>query len=63
MGSFEYKRITTDKSLWSGKDKTDVDSLLDDMGRNGWELVSVVPISSAGGTTTNLEYFFKRQRF
>ena len=64
MVSFEYKRITTDKSLWSGKDKTDIEPILDDMGRNGWELVSVVPISSAAcGTTTNLEYFFKRQRF
>jgi len=64
MVSFEYKIITTDKSFWGGKDKTDVEPILNDLGRDGWELVSVVPLSSAGGgTTTNLRYFFKRKRF
>jgi len=62
--SFEYKIITTDMTFWGGKDKTDVDPILNDMGKNGWELVSVVSMSTAGGgTTTNLRYFFKRQRF
>jgi hypothetical protein len=64
MVSFEYKVITTDRSFWSGKEKTDIEPILNDMGRDGWDLVSVVPVSSAGaGTTTNLRYFFKRQRF
>lgn len=64
MVSFEYKIITTDRSFWSGKDKTDIEPILNDMGRNGWELVAVIPVSTTGsGTTTNLRYFFKRQRF
>jgi len=62
MVSFEYKVVVTDRSIWSGVEKTDIESILTDMGRNGWELTSVVPITN-GGTTTNLRYFFKRQRF
>jgi hypothetical protein len=45
MVSFEYKIITTDRSFWSGKDKTDIESILNDMGRAGRELASVVPLS------------------
>ena len=64
MESWEYKVMKTDKSFWTGKDKTDPESFLNDLGRNSWELVSVVPLSQAGGgTTTNLEFFFKRKRF
>ncbi len=64
MVSFEYKIITTEKSFWKGTDKTDIESILTDMGRNGWELVSVVPLSlMSGGTTTSLQLFFKRERF
>ena len=56
--------MKTGKSYWSGKDKTDPDQLLGDLGRDGWELVSVVPLSEmGGGTTTALQFFFKRKRF
>ncbi|MFE3846153.1 DUF4177 domain-containing protein [Thermoplasmatota archaeon] len=64
MTSWEYKIMETDKSFWSGKDKIDTDQVLSDLGRDGWELVSVVPLSQmGGGTTTNLKFFFKRKRF
>ena len=64
MASFQYKIVTSEKSFWKGTDKTDIESILADMGRNGWELVSVVPLSTmSGGTTTNLQFFFKRERF
>jgi len=64
MVSWEYKIMKTDRSFWSGKDKTDPKQLLGDLGRDGWELVSVVTLSEKGGaTTTNLQFFFKRQRF
>ena len=64
MASWEYKIIKTDKSFWTGKDKTDPEIFLRELGREGWELVSVVPLSQAGGgTTTNLQFFFKRKRF
>ena len=64
MENWEYKTLKTDKSFWSGKDKTDIEKVLNDLGRDGWELVSVVPLSvTAGGATTGLQLFFKRKRF
>jgi hypothetical protein len=64
MTSWEYKVMKTGKTFWSGKDKTDPEQFLSDLGRDGWELVSVIPLSQmSGGTTTSLQFFFKRQRF
>ena len=64
MTSWEYKIIKTEKSFWSGKNRSDSEQLLADLGRDGWELVSVVPLSQmVGGTTTGLQFFFKRKRF
>ena len=64
MENWEYKTLTTSKSMWTAKDKTDIDKTLNDLGRDGWNLVSVVPLSSsAGGSTTGLQLFFKRKRF
>ena len=62
MSSWEYKIVTTEKSFWSGKDKSDTEQLLADLGRDDWELASVVSLMS-GGTTTSLQFFFKRKRF
>ena len=64
MTSWEYKIMKTEKSFWSGKDRTDIEKLLTEIGRDGWELVSVIPLSQmGGGTTTALQFFFKRKRF
>lgn len=63
MNTWEYKVITTDKSIWTAKDKIDIDQILNDLGRDSWELISVVPISNAGGSTTGLQLFLKRKRF
>ena len=64
MISWEYKVMKIDKSFWSGKDRTDPEKFLSDFGREGWELVSVIPLSQmGGGTTTSLQFFFKRKRF
>ena len=62
MTSWEYKVMETEISIWSGKEKTDPEQFLSELGRDGWELVSVVPLSQ-GGTTNNLQFFFKRKRF
>jgi hypothetical protein len=62
MTSLEYKIVKTEKSIWSGKDKSDTEKILTDLGRDGWDLVSVIPLSQ-GGTTNGLQYFFKRNRF
>ena len=64
MVSWEYKVVTTDKSFWSGKDKVNLEQMLTEFGRDGWELVSVAPISTrSAGTTNELQLFFKRKRF
>ena len=62
MTSWEYKVMETEISIWSGKEKTDPEQFLSELGRDGWELVSVAPLSQ-GGTTNNLQFFFKRKRF
>jgi len=62
MASWEYKIITTEKSFWSGKDKSNTEQLLADLGRDDWELASAVPLMS-GGSTTSVQFFFKRKRF
>jgi len=62
MTSWEYKIEKTTKSMWGGKDKTNVDELLNNLGRDGWELVSVVP-DTATGTLSGYHFFFKRERF
>jgi len=64
MISWEYKIVKIEKSFWSGKDRLNSEQVLGDLGRDGWELVSVVPLSQmGGGTTTGLQFFFKRKRF
>ena len=64
MTSWEYKCITTEKGFWSGKDKTDLEKILNDLGRDNWELQTVIPVSTmSAGTTTELQFFFKRKRF
>ena len=64
MTTYEYKVITTEKGIWTGKDKIDLEQMLNEYGRNNWELISVIPTSNiAGGQTTGLQFFFKRNRF
>ena len=43
MSTFEYHIEKTTKSMWSGKDKTDVSELLNRLGRDGWGLIEVIP--------------------
>jgi len=63
MTSWEYKVFETGKSFWGAKDKTDIDKTLDELGKDGWELISVVPLSTTSGSTTGLQFFLKRKRF
>ena len=63
MTSWEYKVMKTEVSIWSGKEKTDPEQFLSDLGRDGWQLASFVPSSGSGVTTSSLQFFFKRKRF
>lgn len=68
MGKWEYKVITAQRSagLFSSYEwDTDVEDLLPQMGEDGWELVNVIPESSAWGenntrATTEEKWIFKR---
>jgi hypothetical protein len=62
LTTFEYHIEKTTKSIWSGKDKTDVHDLLNKRGRDGWELVDVIPETTTG-TLAGYHFFFKRERF
>ena len=51
---------------WDDNDKSDLGDRLKLLGENGWELVSAYPVSTnvgagVGGTTTRIEYIFKRR--
>ncbi len=48
---------------WGGLDYEDFDGvagLLDELGRDGWELVSVMPVNWQGGETRAFQAFLKR---
>ena len=72
MTKWEYKIIKQHREYQSGWTKSnitawqpDLDSQINAIGLLGWELVSVVPISSqpsaiTNGITTELCYYFKK---
>jgi hypothetical protein len=63
---YEYKTWTPElKGFIQKKPKEDIDTELNKLGSDGWELIAVVPITSNmgtsyGGTTGSLVYYFKR---
>lgn len=59
---FEYKTERIDsKSIWSIKfDSKEIDEILNQIGSEGWELVSVQDISQTG-TAWSFHYTFKRE--
>jgi hypothetical protein len=44
MTNLEYKVSKTVWSFWSGKDKSYLEKILNDLDRNGWELTSVATL-------------------
>jgi hypothetical protein len=67
---WEYLILTRyiKKGRWRWDDEKDQRSsqeVLNEKGKDGWELVSVIPIASGvgdfSGTTTGTEYFLKRE--
>jgi hypothetical protein len=45
-----------------GGETVRIDGFIDRMGKQGWELVSVVPETMAGGVTRWFLYWFKRPK-
>lgn len=61
MTEWEYKIEKTTRSMWSGKDNTNVEELLNNKGKECWELVSVVPDTTTG-SLVGYHFFLKRKR-
>jgi hypothetical protein len=62
---WEYKTevIKADKSFWGGKfDGERLDGILNDLGAQGWELVSFTAVSIGYGETARIIAVFKRQK-
>lgn len=70
MGKWEYKIINCNREigLFSNYEwDTDMESMLPKLGEEGWELVNVIPESSAwgennSGSTTEEKWIFKRSK-
>lgn len=70
MQKWEYKVITCKREIgifsnyeWDN----DIESMLPDLGEDGWELINVIPESSAwgennSGSTTEEKWIFKRAK-
>lgn len=60
---FEYKTITIHpKGTWSSKfDTNEIDKILNEMGQDGWELVSMEDKNFGYGSTECFYYTFKRE--
>ena len=63
MDKFEYKTLFTDaKGTFGGKvDKSEYQQELNELGSQGWELVSVVPTAQSYGSTRWVISIFKRR--
>ena len=60
MDKWIYRVLVVNKKLLSMKDKEDPEQKLNELGKEGWELVSVIPLES-GGSTTGMQLFLKKR--
>lgn len=60
---FEYKTITIlPKGTWKNKfDTIEIDKILNEMGQEGWELISLEDKNFGYGATECFYYTFKRE--
>ena len=63
MDKFEYKTLLTDaKGVWGGKvDGLEFQNKLNELGSQGWELVSAFPSAQSYGSTRWIVSIFKRK--
>jgi len=62
MRRFEYKTLKIEpKGFWGTKlDADEIDKILNDLGRQGWELVCMQDLAVSGSSWT-FHYTFKRE--
>ncbi|UCG95666.1 MAG: DUF4177 domain-containing protein [archaeon] len=61
MDKWAYRVLTLKKKFFSAEDKNDPEKMLNDLGKEGWELVSVIPLSTTSGSTTGMQLFLKKK--
>jgi hypothetical protein len=61
---WEYKTVKLKaKGLMGGKfDETQLDAMMNDLGREGWELAAAFDTNEAYGSTRDVVVIFKRPR-
>jgi hypothetical protein len=63
MAKWEYKTVKVEgtvKSLFKGSG-VDLDKPFNDLGQQGWELVSVIGLATGGSAQSGVQAVFKRQ--
>lgn len=60
MKKFEYRMLDTNNSIFKGIDYKELNERLNQLGSQGWEVVSTVSITT-GGQTTSLLTTLKRE--
>ncbi|TCV07255.1 uncharacterized protein DUF4177 [Sphingobacterium alimentarium] len=62
MKRFEYKTLKIEpRGFWGNKlDAEEIDKVLNELGRQGWEMVSMQDLSVSGSSWT-FHYTFKRE--
>ena len=65
MDKYEYYTFAYDtRGLYSPTiNLSDIQGALNELGREGWELVSTTPIHKSTGMTGNIIYYFKRRLY
>ena len=60
---FEYKTLVYENSsgLWWKMDGNDLNSKINELGKDGWELASSFPICEKEGKTQSAVLMFKRE--
>lgn len=63
MKKYEYKVIkTTEEGFWDPKvDEKNVETEMNKLGAEGWELTSVIDTNNYQGKTKEIVLFFKRE--
>lgn len=66
MKRFEYHTldVPVDNDIWGGKSKIDTQKLsdaLNELGKEGWELVSSVDLNIAYGASKSVLFMLKRE--
>ena len=64
MENFEYKVVVYDtKGFWGGSvEPSQLEDRLNQLGRDGWELVSCTSTSQSYGSSKSIVFIFKRKK-